>query len=622
MASRVRTTPAPPARRPTAPAVSGPPPAVPAERCAGPARTVALAALLAYANSLGNGFVWDDPIILTRQLVVFRTVGDVLSPPRDIPAVQPRLLSPADHRRRTCSTAPSAATRRSSFTSPSCSRTRATSALRLRCSLCSCSAAPRRAVARRRRAPVLLFALHPIHTESVAWAAGRSDVLATGFLLAALVMHGRRPWSWRAGAGRAVRRRRARREGDRHGAVSADGAARRARARPAPERAPTGCAPMPARWLAGVVYVLLRRHALGEFVGSTPDALPAGQRSPLELMGAVGVYVEKLLWPAALNAYIDHIDSGPLRVALAASSPSPALPSPCAGWRTRATGRPLFALAWMALTLVPSLAILWKIPDAPLAERYLYLPSVGFCLLAGDLAARAWRRAAAAGAPRRWLGARRAARRGRDRDRAAQSGLARRRRALGGHRAEEPGVGHGGAQPRHRVSAGRPYRRGPRRLRARPAAPQHPRGLQTIYNNLGTLAMYDRDYAAAQRHYEAALAANPNAPDTLFNLGLAVLQRGGAAPEAARRGAALLRARARASTRTMPTSKPRSPRPTRCSATTPPPPATPAPRSTSARRERRPTACARCWAMRRSAKTEAPREQRTSTRAREYGLGA
>ena len=35
------------------------------------------------------------------------------------------------------------------------------------------------------------------------------------------------------------------------------------------------------------------------------------------------------------------------------------------------------------------------------------------------------------------------------------------------------------------------------------------RGLQTIYNNLGTLAMYDGDYAAAQRYYEAALAANP-----------------------------------------------------------------------------------------------------------------
>src|SRR6185503_5176305 len=60
----------------------------------------------------------------------------------------------------------------------------------------------------------------------------------------------------------------------------------------------------------------------------------------------------------------------------------------------RGDGLPLFAVAWIALTLVPSLAILWKIPDAPLAERYLYLPSAGFCLLIGDLAARGWSRLA------------------------------------------------------------------------------------------------------------------------------------------------------------------------------------------------------------------------------------
>ena len=45
-----------------------------------------------------------------------------------------------------------------------------------------------------------VFAVHPVHSESVAWAAGRSDVLATAFLLAALVAHGAAPWSWRGSA--------------------------------------------------------------------------------------------------------------------------------------------------------------------------------------------------------------------------------------------------------------------------------------------------------------------------------------------------------------------------------------------------------------------------------------
>ena len=60
------------------------------------------------------------------------------------------------------------------------------------------------------------------------------------------------------------------------------------------------------------------------------------------------------------------------------------------------------------------------------------------------------------------------------------------------------------------------------------------RGLQTIHNNLGTLAMMDGDFAAARSAYEQALVAAPDAPDTLFNLALAILHGGDSTPEAAR----------------------------------------------------------------------------------------
>jgi len=43
----------------------------------------------------------------------------------------------------------------------------------------------------------LLFAVHPIHTESVTWIAGRTDVIATFFILSTLCLHlrGRKYWS-------------------------------------------------------------------------------------------------------------------------------------------------------------------------------------------------------------------------------------------------------------------------------------------------------------------------------------------------------------------------------------------------------------------------------------------
>ena len=193
----------------------------------------------------------------------------------------------------------------------------------------------------------------------------------------------------------------------------------------------------------------------------------------------------------------------------------------------------LYALIWLALTLTPSLAILWKIPDAPLAERYLYLPSVGFCLLAGDVTARLWtwaanqRRRLAIGAV---IGALILA---------AAVGTMRRNPVWHDDIAlwedTEPKSQASGMAAR---SAGTAYQQAGRTAEARAAFERAltrrntPRGLQTIYNNLGTLAMYDGDYAAAQRHYEAALAANASA-DTMFNLGLAILQAGGRSREAA-----------------------------------------------------------------------------------------
>jgi tetratricopeptide (TPR) repeat protein len=292
-------------------------------------------------------------------------------------------------------------------------------------------------------------------------------------------------------------------------------------------------------------------------MGSAADALPVGQRSPLELIAAVGIYVERLLWPVRLNAYIDHIDTGPITIALAAlllAGIGAALwywsrVQGVEGSRVDGLGHtdrnpgtlepanpsvPLFALSWLLLTLIPSLAILWKIPDAPLAERYLYLPSVGFCLLVGHGVAHLWS-AGSARSPRVAIAAGMGAvlltagigtvrRNGVWYDDIALWEDTERKSQVSGMAARSLGTAY---QQRGRPADARAaFGRALQRVNTS-------RGRETIYNNLGTLAMYDGDYAAAQRNYESALAANPNGPDTMFNLGLAILHRGGRSREAA-----------------------------------------------------------------------------------------
>jgi tetratricopeptide (TPR) repeat protein len=506
---------------------------------------VAVAALLAYANSLGNGFVWDDPIILSRQLVVFRSLGDVLVPPRDIPQFSPDYYRPL-------TIATYLLDRAVGGEQPFVfhlsvvilhAATAVLVYLLAMDLLGSTSAACSGALG-----AGLLFALHPIHTESVAWAAGRSDVLATGFIVAAVLVHGRPPWSWRRSIATGLC------------AAGALGAKE------------TGVALYPLLFLrdvlcpatttvrakghvgtserqhvstsdrltayagvaiAGLVYVLLRRTALGEYVGTAIQETPV-RRSPLEVGGALGMYIEKLVWPSALSAYIDHLDTGPLQIGAALLLVVGLAAAAWRWWASRGDGVPLFALLWIALTLVPSLAILWKIPDAPLAERYLYLPSVGFSLLIGDAIARVLTRVR--GGARVAVGVVAALI-------LLAAGIATAWRnpvwhddiALWEDTESKSQVSGMAAR-----SVGTAYQQAGRAAEARAAFERAlgrrntARGVQAIHNNLGTLAMYDGDYAAARRHYEAALQANPGAADTIFNVGVVILRAGGATPAAAR----------------------------------------------------------------------------------------
>ena len=497
-------------------------------------------ALAASANSLHNRLVWDDAVTLSRMLVVFRSAGDVLAPPHDIPEYSPDYYRPLVFASYLLDRAIGGDDPFGFHLTVVLAHV-ATTILVYALALQLFGAAPSLLGSSGRQrvlaalAAGALFAVHPIHTESVAWSAGRTDVFATGFMVAALWVHGWARSSWGgsilSGALTAAAL------GAKEAAVSLYPLMLLRDVTMPPERTRTMADWMRAyagSLLAGIVYLLLRRNALGEVVGTAATPLQASMRSPLEVLGAVGVYVGKLLWPARLNAYIDHIDTDPVAIALCTVLVVALVAAAWRWWSARSDGLPLFAVGWIVLTLLPSLSILWKLPDAPIAERYLYLPSVGCCLLAGDGFGRLWARASVPVV--RW---------------ALGFGLTAVLLAAGVQTVQRNRVWHDDialfedTEAKSRESGapactlGNAYLEAGRVADAKAAFERalqrrcSPRVRQTAYSNLGKLAKNTGDLDGAQRLYESALQANPDAPDTLFNLGNLLLYKGRLSPAAA-----------------------------------------------------------------------------------------
>ncbi len=245
----------------------------------------------------------------------------------------------------------------------------------------------------------LAFAVHPVHAEAIQVSSLRMDVLATPFFLAALLAHMRlrerpddRPFVWAGlAAGSCFLSLMGKEIGAAVPLVALLLDLRKEDLKALTSRA--GMLPYLGYASVGVIYGWLR---FGLFSNIHQGAGYLGG-SPLVALTTTGkifaAYAGHLLWPLTLRAdYVVTLATG-LDVATVAAWALLAALAAVAYLARRRAPTLTFGLVWLAFTLLP-VANLVPIRN-PMADRYLYLPSVGFFAIAGWAAAEGARAAKA-----------------------------------------------------------------------------------------------------------------------------------------------------------------------------------------------------------------------------------
>lgn len=257
----------------------------------------------------------------------------------------------------------------------------------------------------------LLFAVHPVHVEAVANSVGRAELLATVFTLASALLylrHGdlvrtthRWHWGFALGTLGMVLLALASKES----AFAAPAllllldwlrereAGRAFRVRRDPQN---------ALWVAVValtaLWLVLRTRVLGDIAGDQPAPGLAGTSLPervIIMLPVVTEYLRLLLFPLRLSA-----DYSPDFLPVTTTFGAPAalgllLLAACVGLAVVARAKApvvTVGIAWVGASLL-IVANLVEPTGVLLAERTLYLASIGLCLVAGWLWCEAWRRA-------------------------------------------------------------------------------------------------------------------------------------------------------------------------------------------------------------------------------------
>jgi len=368
-----------------------------------------------------------------------------------------------------------------------------------------------------------LFAVHPVHVESVAWICGRTDGISTLLVLAAFLVH-------RAAGERERRRWLA------AGLLFLPALFAKEMAATLPalvflERW-LGTRGEPRRLARGLSAMLPFAVALAVYVGVRSVVLVGGA-APLLRLGPVewaataafvaARYVTLLVLPIGLDAHypypaLDRLADPLVLVALAMLG----VIAVAALLLLRRNRSDAFWLLWIPLTLAPVM-LFGRFGDVLLADRFLYLPSVGLALLfargialTSTLGSRNWRvvTATAGASVIVVLAASSAARTlvWKD-DVALFTDMLR--------------TSPGSALVRTNLGLAH-YARGayPRALEELRAALEIAPSFAMAHNSLAATLERTKDLAGAERHYRAALECAPGLVATARNLGHLLVETG------------------------------------------------------------------------------------------------
>jgi Flp pilus assembly protein TadD len=222
-----------------------------------------------------------------------------------------------------------------------------------------------------------LFAVHPAHVESVAWIAERKDVLSACFWVAttwAYVGWTRRPSAWRYTA-----------------IVALFGLGLMAKPmlvtlpfalllldvwpldRAAGSWGRRVTEKLPLFAMAAASSVITALVQLGSM--ASLDLIPLGDRLANAIV-SYARYVRILVWPADLTVLYPHVPNLPASLVLPAAALIAALTA--GAWRgRRAAPFLLVGWLWFVGTLVPVIGVM-QVGVQALADRYTYIPSIGF----------------------------------------------------------------------------------------------------------------------------------------------------------------------------------------------------------------------------------------------------